>query len=212
MAQPAARTAAPAPRPSPARLLTELVTALAMIAGRGGVARAIVREAALRAGDRVADIGCGPGGAVRVAAGLGVPVAGIDPSPIALRMGRLLSRAAPPGTATWARGRAENLPLADHAVTVAWSVSAVHHWGDVPAGLAEIHRVLRPGGRVLLAERLLRPGARRAAHGFTRARADELVRDLAAAGFAGVSVQDLTAGRRTMVIVRGHRAGSQDAA
>ena len=73
-------------------VLGEVGMALSMIAGRGRVAQAIVGEANLTEGDRAADIGCGPGTAVRVAAARGVPVAGIDPSPVALRLARILSR------------------------------------------------------------------------------------------------------------------------
>jgi SAM-dependent methyltransferase len=38
------------------------------------------------------------------------------------------------------------------------SVARSHHWTDREAGLAELYRVLRPGGRLLLAERLARRG------------------------------------------------------
>jgi len=71
----------------------ELLTAVAMTACRGTVARAIVSEAQLTAADRAVDIGCGPGTAVREAARRGVPVTGVDPSATALRLARVLSRA-----------------------------------------------------------------------------------------------------------------------
>jgi SAM-dependent methyltransferase len=204
---PAPEIPAPAGGQTRAQPVVELLTALAMTAGRGPVARAIISEAQLTAADRAADIGCGPGTAVREAARRGVPVTGIDPSSVALRLARLLTRAGADASITWMRGSAERLPLPDGSATVLWSVSSVHHWADQAAGLAEVRRVLAPGGRVLLAERLIRPGTRgHTAHGFTRAQAEDLARALTSAGFAAVHSKILTAGRRTMVVVRADQA------
>jgi SAM-dependent methyltransferase len=209
MGGPASQVARPRPegRRHPGKLAIEVLTAISMTAGRGTVARAIVSEAQLTATDRAVDIGCGPGTAVRHAARIGALVTGVDPSAASLRLARVLSRTVTEGSITWAQGRAERLPLPDQAVTIAWAISSVHHWQDQVAGLAEIRRVLVPGGRVLLAERLLRPGARRhISHGFTRARAEDLAGAVATAGFTGVSSKVLTAGSRTMVIIRGQRS------
>lgn len=212
MGQPAPEIVAPAGRQPRARPVVELLTALTMTAGRGPVARAIISEARLTAADRAADVGCGPGTAVREAARRGVPVTGIDPSSVALRLARVLTRATADARITWMLGSAERLPLPDGAATVLWSISSVHHWDDQAVGLAEIRRVLAPGGRVLLAERLIRPGARgHAAHGFTRVQAEDLARALASAGFVAVRSNILTAGRRTMVVVRADQAGAAEA-
>ena len=102
-----------------------------------------------------------------------------------LRLGRWLTAARHVPNVAFARGTAEALPLPDSSATVAWALSSVHHWTDRAAGLAEASRVLAPGGRILLAERLVKPGARgHAAHGLTRDHADQLADDLKAAGFA----------------------------
>jgi SAM-dependent methyltransferase len=144
---------------------------------------------------------------VRIAAAQGVPVTGVDPSSTALKLARLLSRrdgAAAP--ITWALGSAERLPLNDEAVTVAWSISSVHHWADQAAGCAEIHRVLAPGGRVLLAERLVSDDAKGlAAHGSTTQQAEQLCRTLDAAGFTDVTSRTMTAGRRMRIVVSAAR-------
>ena len=64
--------------------------------------------------------------------------------------------------------------------------------------------MLAPSGGALLAERVTRPGARaHAAHGLTHAQAEDLVRELTAAGFTGVLVQTRQARRRTLVILQG---------
>ncbi len=201
----AQRPARRAKRPNPVAIAGELMMELSMLAGRGRVARLVIAEAQLTAADRAADIGCGPGTAVRVAAASGAQVTGIDPSPIALRLARSLTPKPLAPRVTWAPGSAEHLPLTDGAATVIWSISAVHHWADAAAGCAEIHRVLAPGGRVLLAERLLGQGGGRGNHGHTREQAESLCGTLTAAGFTAVSTQTLTAGRRTRIIVRGER-------
>lgn len=206
MGHPAPPAAGRASHRNPAAAVGELVMALSMIGGRGAVARATIGEARLSADDRAVDVGCGPGTAVRIAAARGVPVTGVDPSPIALRLARALSRDSGAAPITWAPGSAENLPLADGAVTVAWSISSVHHWADQAAGCAEIHRVLAPGGRVVLAERLVSAGASGlAAHGSTAEQAEQLCRTLSAAGFVTVTTRTMNAGRRMRIVVSAAR-------
>ena len=58
------------------------------------------------------------------------------------------------------RARAEALPLATAAIDLAVSVSAIRHVGDRGAALAELRRVVRPGGAAWLVE--LDPAASRA--------------------------------------------------
>jgi hypothetical protein len=69
-----------------------------------------------------------------------------------------------------------------------------------------MRRVLRPGRRVLLVERLAPPGARgHAAHGLTTGQAGGLVRDLAAAGFSEAQSHTRRVGRRTLVMIQATR-------
>src|SRR5215472_13065100 len=188
----------------PASAAFEIVTAITLTVGRGPAARSIADTAGVTDTDLVADIGCGPGAAVREAARRGARAVGIDPSGAALWLAGRISTLRRADRVSWTPGRAETLPLADGSVTIVWSLSSAHHWSDLTAALGEIRRVLVPGGKMLIAERLTRPGARGlAAHGFTRSQADALAEQMTATGFAGVRIETLQAGRRKLVIVSG---------
>lgn len=187
-----------------------LVIGAVMLVGRGALSRLVADLAGVGAGDRVLDVGCGPGGAAREAARRGAAVTGVDPAPLMLRLGRYLSSRGSGRDIVFLQGTAEALPVPDRAVTVAWAISSAHHWADVPAGLRELHRVLQPGGRLIIAERQARPGARgHAAHGFTEAQAAETAAAAQAAGFAGAGHDTYRAGRRMLAIVRAHRAAGE---
>jgi ubiquinone/menaquinone biosynthesis C-methylase UbiE len=152
----------------------------------------------------VLDIGCGPGAAARLAARRGAAVIGVDPSAVMLRFARWISAARRVDGLDRRVGRAESLPQRDASVTIAWAISTVHHWDDPTAGLGEIRRVLAPAGRVLLAERLVQPGARgHHANGLTRDQAGRIAIELAAAGFTDIHTDTRRAGRRTYLMVVG---------
>lgn len=48
------------------------------------------------------------------------------------------------------QGAAETLPCPSEAFDVAVSRFSTHHWRDLPAGLAQMHRVLKPGGAAFI--------------------------------------------------------------
>lgn len=156
-----------------------------MVLGRGRIARLACDLASVSAEDHVVDIGSGPGAAAREAARRGAAVTGVDPASVMLGIAKRLTSADLP--VTWAEGVAEALPVPDGAATVVWSLATVHHWPLLDEGLAEVQRVLQPGGRFLGIERKTRPDAKGlASHGWTRDQAEgfaELCRD---AGFVGV--------------------------
>jgi hypothetical protein len=71
-------------------------------------------------------------------------------------------------------------------------------------------RVLEPGGRLIIAERLTRPGARGlAAHGFTETQAAEMAAAAQSVGFAVVQHDTRRAGRRMLATVRARRPASK---
>jgi ubiquinone/menaquinone biosynthesis C-methylase UbiE len=171
-----------------------LVGLTLLLTGRAKARRA-VDATSVSNRDQVVDIGCGPGNASRAAARRGAHVTGIDPAPAMLRLARAFTRK--PGAITWAKGAAENLPLPDGSATVVWSLSTVHHWKDVDKGLAEAHRVLAPGGRLLAVERRVRPGTTGLAnHGWTQQQAESFAALCRTAGFDSVRVGKQGDGRR----------------
>lgn len=178
-----------------------LVAAATMIPGREGDARLAVELSDLGREDVVVDIGCGPGSAVRRAARLGTSVTGVDPAAVMLRVARLLTR--PSRRVRFVEGTAEALPLPDDSVSVAWSIATVHHWADLDAGLGEVLRVLRPGGRFVAIERRTRPGATgHAGHGWTDDQARAFAEQCEERGFREVQVDRHRYGRRRTVSVR----------
>jgi SAM-dependent methyltransferase len=173
---------------------------LTMIVGRSEDAALAMTLTGAGTGDRVVDVGCGPGSAARAAAARGAHVTGVDPARVMLRLaGRLTPASA---GVEFVEGSAESLPLPDGSADVVWTIASVHHWHDVDAGLVEIRRVLEPGGRLLAMERRIRPGATGlASHGWT---------DEQAAVFAGMcrdhGFDDVRIERDTVHLWRGRGA------
>lgn len=117
------------------------------------VSDAVVDLVAPRPGELVVDLGAGMGPAAMRAARLGAQVVAVDPTPMMRRV--LSSRrrvSSERGRISVHDGAAEALPLADACADGLWSVNTMHHWSDLGAGLAEIARVLRPGGRIVLVD------------------------------------------------------------
>lgn len=116
----------------------------------------ILRRAGVRAGDRVLDVGTGPGYLALAASRLVGPegaATGIDASPEMTDRAREL--AAREGSAAEFRvASAALLPFDDASFDVVVSRLVFHHLtGELKAlALAEILRVLRPGGRLLIAD------------------------------------------------------------
>jgi ubiquinone/menaquinone biosynthesis C-methylase UbiE len=95
------------------------------------------------------DVGCGTGRLLRAAASRwpNAQFIGVDP---ALGMVEVARRLNP--VATFQVGAAAALPLATASVDLALTTISFHHWHDQAAGVREVARVLRPGGRFLLAD------------------------------------------------------------
>ena len=96
----------------------------------------------LQGADRVLDIGCGDGQISRLVASSGADVVGIDPTWNCLSVAQ--ERAGGPD---YARAGAGWLPFADDAFDAAVACLVFEHIDDVDDAIAEVSRVLRPGGR-----------------------------------------------------------------
>jgi SAM-dependent methyltransferase len=181
-----------------------LVVGWTMGLGRGRSTRLVMDLAGVGPGDRVVDVGCGPGLFLRAAAERGATAVGVDPS---AQMRRLATRRTGRlrAAVTVVDGTAERLPLDDASATVAWAVASFHHWADPDAGLAELHRVLAPGGRFLVAERLARPRGFFRHHALTGPAAEALAARAERTGFDGVTVASHRTGRHQLVVVAGRR-------
>lgn len=144
-----------------------LLAAIKFLSGRGAAARLAIELAELRRGERLVDIGCGPGVAAHDAHDVGAEVVGVDPSKVMLRVAR--ARWWRDSQASWRVGTAESVPVADGWANVVWSLATVHHWVELDAGIAEVQRVLAPGGRLVAIERRIEdPYAEgTASHGWT---------------------------------------------
>jgi len=116
--------------------------------------------AAAPAGARVLEVGCGPGRlSIRLARQHGLEVTGLDLDPAMI--GRARANAAHPGNGgdrwpSFLIGDVAALAFPDGSFDLVVSTLSMHHWADPAAGLAEIGRVLRPGGRALVWD--FRPG------------------------------------------------------
>ena len=113
----------------------------------------VIAELLDLAGARVADIGCGDGGLVRLMTRMGARVTGIEPSPGQLARART---AEPAGAEDYIRAGAEALPLAEAALEGAVFFNSLHHV-PVPLqvqALEEAARVLGTGGFLYILEPL----------------------------------------------------------
>jgi len=103
------------------------------------------------AGKHVLEVGCGRGGGAAFLHRHGKPAAmtGIDFSAQAIALCK--ERYNRPGL-TFLTGDAEKLPFPDASFDIVVNVESSHCYGSMPAFLAEVRRVLKPGGRFLCAD------------------------------------------------------------
>jgi ubiquinone/menaquinone biosynthesis C-methylase UbiE len=110
-----------------------------------------VARAGLPDGAVVLDVGTGPGRVPLLLAQRcpSIHVEGIDLSEQMIDQANRLAAEAgiSPERLTYQVADAAALPYPDSSVDLIVSSLSLHHWADVPAGLLEIRRVLRPGGR-----------------------------------------------------------------
>ena len=154
----------------------------------------------LREGERVLDLGSGGGIDVLLSARRIGPSGfayGVDMTEEMLTLARANTASAGAANVEFRKGQIEDLPLPDASVNVVISNCVINLSTDKPAVLAEMFRVLVPGGRIgisdVVAEDHLSAADRAAAGSYVGCIAGALSRSeylagLAAAGFADASV------------------------
>lgn len=141
----------------------------------------------LRADDDLLDIGCGPGAFLAEHAQGTRTVTGLDPSRTMLREAtKRLSERISAGTARLVLAGSEHLPFDNAAFSAVTVITA-------PADLAEVHRVLRPGGRLVVVDELAadprKPPSERTAGGLWPCNEADTIRLLHQAGFVEPTVR-----------------------
>ncbi|MGH3095955.1 MAG: class I SAM-dependent methyltransferase, partial [Streptosporangiales bacterium] len=103
------------------------------------------------AGRDVVEVGYGPGTLAQALLSRGAHVRGVDPSERMHAMARRRNAAAArDGRADLRIGDAESTGLADGCADLVVSANNVPMWPDLAAGLQEMRRLLRPGGRLVV--------------------------------------------------------------
>ena len=138
----------------------------------------------LKPSDRVLEIGFGPGADIQRASRLASFIAGLDHSEVMVRQASKRNSAAiREGRVDLKLGDAGQLPFADAHFDCVFAINSAQFWKPLPKALAEINRVLKPGGRVLLA---IQPRNKNATDETTRQVAAGMSKALTSAGFADV--------------------------
>lgn len=124
-----------------------------MNAGHGPMARWALGRAGPGPG-RILDIGCGGGANIRrlLRRHPGCRVDGVDYSAESVELSRRLNAGAvADGRCEIVEGDVMSLPFADGTYDAATAFETVYFWPDLTAALREVRRVLRSGGKLLIA-------------------------------------------------------------
>lgn len=123
---------------------------------------------ALSPGERVVDVGCGAGIDSLIAARMvaaGGEVVGVDMTDAMLARARASGATMAAGNVEFRAGFAESLPVPDEWADVVISNGVMNLFPDKSAGLGEMARVLKPGGRLqigdILVQKTVGDGAKR---------------------------------------------------
>jgi ubiquinone/menaquinone biosynthesis C-methylase UbiE len=111
--------------------------------------RILIERARPEPGEHVLDAACGTGIVARLVAPMVGPsgrAVGLDYDPIMIEMAKSLAP-----EIEWAQGDLQNLPFPDGFYDLVICQQGLQYLADRGAGLRQIYRVLRPGGRMVLA-------------------------------------------------------------
>lgn len=146
---------------------------------------------------RILDVGCGGGANIERMLKLypGSRATGLDISALALEMTTDKNyHAVVDGDCTVMGGNAVQMPIAKCVIDVATAFEAIYYWLSIDSGFAEIYRVLKPGGIVVVANELdgLDPNddpMSKAVGGMRIYTPDEIKQSLIDVGFTNINVR-----------------------
>jgi ubiquinone/menaquinone biosynthesis C-methylase UbiE len=173
------------------------------------VQREALEALALDQGDRLLDVGCGTGAAVRAAAAVAERAVGADISPEMIR--RACELAVGLTNVAFVVADSEALPFANDAFTAVLCTFSFHHYPNPGRALAEMARVLARGGRLVIADGARDRLSARVADAILRRvdrshirpyRSGELAVLLGDAGFSEIRVSTLYGGGYAIVSAR----------
>ena len=114
--------------------------------------RLLLEAAAPQANDEVLDVACGPGLVACFLAPHVRHVTGVDLTPAMLEQARRLQAEKGLHNLSWRLSEAESLPFADGAFSLVVTRYALHHMPSPAACVAEMTRVCRHGGRIVIVD------------------------------------------------------------
>jgi len=109
----------------------------------GAVAGPLLDAARVGPGTRLLDLACGPGYICRLAVDRGAAVTGLDFSAAMIGIARAMAP-----DATFRQGDVQAIPFGDDGFDAVTASFVLGHLTDPERAAREMHRVLRPGGRV----------------------------------------------------------------
>jgi arsenite methyltransferase len=163
-----------------------------------------VRLLDLQPSDRVLEVGFGGGVTLPSLIGAAAFLGAVDRSQDVVAWAHArYSRDVASGKADFREGTVESIPFGANAFNKVCTVNTVYFWSSLEAGLAEIYRVLVPGGRTVIGflpkewmDRMSYP-----ADIFTSRAPAELIAALEEAGFKKVRVERATPTTQWNVVV-----------
>lgn len=155
-------------------------------------------------GDAVLEVGFGPGKAIALVVN-STPAAfigGIDRSAVMVRQAKRRNRASiDVGTVELHEASVSKIPFGDGRFDRAMAINSFHHWDDHGRALAELKRVLKPGGLLLLCLRMQLERPRLgSAPGLSDQELAQAQSALSAAGFTDLTSTEHEVGRRVVCL------------
>ncbi len=130
----------------------------------------LVELSGVCAQDSVLDVACGPGLVACAFARHAAQVTGIDITEAMIEQARLRQAEQGQHDLHWQVGNAVPLPFADGTFSLVVTRYSFHHFQEPVSALAEMIRVCRPGGRVMVADVAMKPECSEAFDGIERLR------------------------------------------